>query len=60
LATQHQIALADLKAGRMGLRQTLAVLSDELTIEQTYAEQLKTLGRTWAYLYYLPSQGVEP
>ena len=61
LARQRsELALAGLKAGRMELRQTLTILSDELTLAQTYAEQIKTLGKTWAYLHYLPSQGVEP
>lgn len=61
LARQRSdLALADLRAGRMEARQTLAVLSDELAVEQSYAEQLKTLGKSWAYLHYLPSQGVVP
>jgi outer membrane protein, heavy metal efflux system len=59
LARQRsELALAGLRAGRMDVRQTLAVLSDELAIEHSYAEQLKTLGKTWAYLHYLSSRGV--
>jgi len=61
LARQRsELALAGLRAGRMEVRQTLAVLSDELSIEHSYAEQLKTLGQTWAYLHYLSSPGVVP
>lgn len=61
LARQRsELALVGLKAGRMALRQALAVLSDELAIEHAYAEQLKTLGKTWAYLHFLPFQGVVP
>jgi outer membrane protein TolC len=57
---RSELALAGLRAGRMDLRQTLAVLSDELALEHAYAEQLKTLGKTWAYLHYLPAPGVVP
>ena len=61
LARQRsELALAGLRAGRMDSRQTLAVLGDELDIASAYAELQKTLGKTWAYLRYLPSQEVAP
>ena len=61
LARQRsELALAGLRAGRMDSRQTLAVLGDELDIANAYADLQKTLGKTWAYLRYLPSQGVAP
>jgi len=61
LARQRsELALVGLRAGRMDSRQTLAVLGDELDIANAYAELQKTLGKTWAYLRYLPSQGVAP
>ena len=61
LARQRsELALVGLRAGRMDSRQTLAVLGDELDIANLYAELQKTLGKTWAYLRYLPSQGVTP
>jgi outer membrane protein, heavy metal efflux system len=59
LARQRsEIALADLRAGRMELRQTLAVLSDQMEVERTYTDLLKAFGSAWAYLRYLPAQGV--
>jgi outer membrane protein TolC len=61
LARQRsELALASLQAGRMELRQTLPVLNDEIEIERSYIELLKTLGKSWAYLRYLPTQGVAP
>jgi outer membrane protein TolC len=61
LARQRsELALAALRSGRMELRQTLAVLNDEIEIERSHAELIKTLGQSWAYLRYLPTQGVAP
>jgi outer membrane protein TolC len=55
---RSEFALAELQSGRMGLRQALAVLSDQIETERTYTDLLKTLGRAWAYLHFLPSPGV--
>jgi outer membrane protein TolC len=61
LARQRsELALTSLRAGRMELRQTLAVLNDEIEVERSHAELVKTLGKSWAYLHYLPTQGVAP
>lgn len=61
LARQRsELALVGLRAGRMDSRQTLAVLGDELDIANAYAQQQRTLAKTWAYLRYLPSPGVTP
>jgi cobalt-zinc-cadmium efflux system outer membrane protein len=61
LARQRaELALAGLRAGHMGLRQALAVLSDQIEVERSYTDLLRTLGHAWAYLRYLPAQGVAP
>jgi outer membrane protein TolC len=60
LPLAHQradLALADLRAGRMELRQALAVLSERIDVERSYVELVKALGKSWAYLRYLPTQG---
>jgi outer membrane protein, heavy metal efflux system len=58
LARQRsELALAGLRAGRMELRQTLGVLTDQIEVERSYVELLKTLGLSWTYLRYLPTQG---
>jgi outer membrane protein, heavy metal efflux system len=58
LARQRsELALAGLRAGRIDLRQSLIVLNEQVEIELSYATLLKSFGRSWAYLTYLPSQG---
>jgi outer membrane protein TolC len=56
---RSELALADLRAGRMELRQALTVLTDQIDVERTYTDLLKTFGQAWSYLRYLPVQGVD-
>jgi len=58
LARQRsELALAGLRAGRMDLRQALTVQRDQLEVERTYIDLLKTIGQAWAYLHFLPAHG---
>lgn len=59
LARQRsELALAGLRAGRIDLRQALTVLSDQIEVERVYTDLLKTIGHAWAYLHFLPAEGV--
>ncbi len=61
LARQRsELALASLRTGRMDVRQTLAMLTNQVEVESAYAALLKTLGTSWAYLRYLPAEGAKP
>jgi outer membrane protein TolC len=59
LARQRsELALAGLRAGRVDPRQALTVFNDQIEVELTYFDLLRKIGRAWAYLHFLPTQGV--
>jgi outer membrane protein, heavy metal efflux system len=61
LARQRsELALAGLQAGQAEVRQTLTVLNEQIDIERSYIELIKSLGRSWGYLHYLPTSGANP
>ena len=61
LARQRsELALAALRAGRTDLRQTLMVLASQVEAENSYVALLRMQGTSWAYLRYLPAEGVAP
>jgi outer membrane protein TolC len=57
---RSELALAGLRAGRLEARASLTVLNEEIEVRRSYAELLKMLGTSWAYLRYLPTEGVAP
>ena len=61
LAQQRsRLALAALQSGQSDLRQALAVQVEEIELQRSYADLLRTLGRSWAFLNYLQSPGSTP